>query len=226
MKTLLRTLLVTALAATPALAQTGPNAPNEPVGQHYLITKDDLPAPYATESVSNSGDLKPIPGPLVLNLPEGFTVNLFATGFDHARWLATAPNGDIFLAESRENRIVVLRDADGDGVPDEVDLFSEQNLISTGGGATATPASTDVGMTIVLGGAASSSGYGQRNSASWRRAIPVATWYSTGSSTIASKPSTARGRKKRRWVCPFSFFQISKPTVSHGGSSIGFTLPW
>lgn len=123
MTTLLHSLLVTALAATPALAQTGPNAPNELVGQHYLITQDDLPAHYAPESVSNSGDLKPIPDPLVLNLPEGFTVNLFATGFDHARWLATAPNGDIFLAESRENGIVVLRDADGDGVAETESVY-------------------------------------------------------------------------------------------------------
>jgi glucose/arabinose dehydrogenase len=123
MTTFLRTLLITALAVTPALAQTGPNEPNEAVGQHYLITGDDLPAPYATESVSNSGDLNSIPDPPVLNLPEGFTVNLYATGFDHARWLATAPNGDIFLAESREGHIMVLRDADGDGVAETQTVY-------------------------------------------------------------------------------------------------------
>ena len=123
MTSFLRTLLITALAVTPALAQTGPNEPNEAVGQHYLITGDDLPAPYATESVSNSGDLNSIPEPPVLNLPEGFTVNLFATGFDHARWLATAPNGDIFLAESREGHIMVLRDADGDGIAETQSVY-------------------------------------------------------------------------------------------------------
>ena len=132
MTTLLRTLVIAALAATPALAQTSPNAPNEPVGQHYLITQDDLPAPYATESVSNSGDLHRIPDPPVLNLPRGFTVNLFATGFDHARWLATAPNGDIFLAESREGQIMVLRDADGDGVAETQSVYWSRMNLPTG----------------------------------------------------------------------------------------------
>ena len=52
----------------------------------------------------------------------------------------------------------VKADSDGDGVPDEVDLYTEPNIISAGGAAAAPPASTDIGMTIVLGGAATASG--------------------------------------------------------------------
>lgn len=52
----------------------------------------------------------------------------------------------------------VKADADGDGVPDEVDLYSEKNVISVGGSAALAPASTESGMTIILGGAATASG--------------------------------------------------------------------
>jgi len=116
-------LFAVVLTAVPARSQTDLSGPNEPVSHHFLITQADLPEPFATESVANSGSIRPIPDPPVLNLPEGFTVNLFAAGFDHARWLATAPNGDVFLAESKPGRIMVLRDADGDGEAETESLF-------------------------------------------------------------------------------------------------------
>ena len=77
---------------------------------------------------------------------EGLSVNAFATGLDHPRWLYVLPNGDVLVAESnapaRESgfsitnlvmknmmekagagvpsadRITLLRDTDGDGVAD------------------------------------------------------------------------------------------------------------
>jgi len=68
----------------------------------------------------------PIPNPPrdFLRAPKGFKIQLVADGLDHPRWLAVAPNNDIFVVESRleirqkdqPNRITVLRDADGDGV--------------------------------------------------------------------------------------------------------------
>jgi len=112
-----------ALTATAALAQTDLSEPNEPVGHHFLILPGDLPPPYATDSVAGGRSFAPIPDPPVLNLPEGFAVNLFATGFDNARWLAVAPGGDVFLAETRNDTLSVLRDADGDGVAETVSLY-------------------------------------------------------------------------------------------------------
>ncbi|MDG2479687.1 MAG: PQQ-dependent sugar dehydrogenase [Alphaproteobacteria bacterium] len=111
------------LAAIPARAQTDLSAPNEPVGYHLEITQADLPEPFATKSVSNGGEIVAIPDPPALNLPDGFTVELFARDFDHARWLAIAPNGDVFLAETRPGRIMALRDGDGDGVADSETIF-------------------------------------------------------------------------------------------------------
>ena len=53
-----------------------------------------------------------------LKVPEGFKVNLFADRLQHARNIKTAPDGTVFLAQSRRGRIVLLKDADGDGVAD------------------------------------------------------------------------------------------------------------
>jgi glucose/arabinose dehydrogenase len=40
--------------------------------------------------------------------PPGFVVSVFASGFRQPRWLAVAPNGDIFVADSAAGKIVVL----------------------------------------------------------------------------------------------------------------------
>jgi glucose/arabinose dehydrogenase len=41
-------------------------------------------------------------------VPAGFKVSVFARGFEMPRWLATAPNGDIFVADSGAGSVVVL----------------------------------------------------------------------------------------------------------------------
>jgi hypothetical protein len=53
---------------------------------------------------------------------------LYATGFRDPRFLLSAPNGDIFVVESRGNQINVLRDTNGDGKPDVIEIFAERNL--------------------------------------------------------------------------------------------------
>ena len=44
-----------------------------------------------------------------LRVPLGFEVKLFASGLDQPRLMRVAPNGDVFVAESRAGRIRVLR---------------------------------------------------------------------------------------------------------------------
>mgnify|MGYP001477461615 CR=1 FL=1 len=84
--------------------------------------------------------------------PPGFTVTRFADGFDHPRWLLVLPNGDVLVAESSSetqpakgvrgffqnllmkksggaqtkspDRIMLLRDADGDGVAEFKTVFA------------------------------------------------------------------------------------------------------
>lgn len=83
-----------------------------------VITPADLPKPFNTESASNSPNVVPIPPHPTLRVPAGFTVNVFAEGLDRPRWLALTPTGDVLVTETRENRIRLLRDTNGDGVAD------------------------------------------------------------------------------------------------------------
>lgn len=80
----------------------------------------------------------------------GLRVNAFATGLDHPRWLHVLPNGDVLVAESKEqpappktlmdhaaqatmrrvkaigdsaNRVSLLRDGNGDGVAETREVF-------------------------------------------------------------------------------------------------------
>ncbi|CDN16255.1 L-sorbosone dehydrogenase [Richelia intracellularis] len=40
------------------------------------------------------------------------------------RWLALTPSGDVLVTETRQNRITILRDSDGNGVADESKTFA------------------------------------------------------------------------------------------------------
>jgi len=82
----------------------------------------------------------------------GLRVSAFATSFNHPRWIYVLPNGDVLVAESASepwrprrlldipamftmwrsgamrksaNRITLLRDADGDGIPEIREAFLE-----------------------------------------------------------------------------------------------------
>ncbi len=108
----------------------------------------DLPEPYATKSKMNFSNVvgwkeneKPI-------APEGFKVRLYAEGFYNPRWMYVMPNGDVLVTEANTevgffkkigaviigankadnlgksaNRITILRDADGDGIPELKQTF-------------------------------------------------------------------------------------------------------
>jgi glucose/arabinose dehydrogenase len=86
--------------------------------------KPKLPAPYSTRSAGN-GPRKEAPPPGFLpKVPQGFRVNVFAEDFKTPRWLAVAPNGDIFVAETGANQIDVLRDPQNTGGAIEREVFA------------------------------------------------------------------------------------------------------
>ena len=65
-----------------------------------------------------------------LTVPKGFQVNVFADGLTNPRRLAIAPGAtpgkyDVFVAESKANRIRVLRETNGDGKADAKFVFTE-----------------------------------------------------------------------------------------------------
>ena len=58
-------------------------------------------------------------------VPAGFKVSVFATGFTQPRWLAVAPSGDVFVADSAAGLVVVLHDPQGKGRAESRDIFAD-----------------------------------------------------------------------------------------------------
>ena len=94
-------------------------------GTKHYIALADLPAPYSTPSAANGPHVVRQPENAALSVPPGFSVRLLAAGLSGPRLLRVAPNGDIFVAETRENRIRVLRAGDGADVPTEDLVFAD-----------------------------------------------------------------------------------------------------
>src|SRR5262249_10940103 len=84
-------------------------------GMRRRITLADLPKPFATESADNHPGIVRRPAGAWPKAPAGFVVEEFATDLKNPRLVRTAPNGDLFVAESRPGRIHVLRAPDGAG---------------------------------------------------------------------------------------------------------------
>lgn len=80
------------------------------------IAVADLPAPGATASATKPARVVAPPSDAALNVPAGFAVQVFAEGLEGPRTMKNTPEGDVLVAESRSDRLVVLRDANGDGV--------------------------------------------------------------------------------------------------------------
>lgn len=75
------------------------------------ITPDALPQPFATQSSARSPSIAARPANTAPHVPPGFEATLYASDLEQPRTLRTAPNGDVFVAESGGGRISVLRQA-------------------------------------------------------------------------------------------------------------------
>jgi glucose/arabinose dehydrogenase len=96
----------------------------EQPGTARKITVNDLPQPYATHSAENGPHLVARPENVWPKAFAGFKVELYATGLDNPRTLRTAPNGDIFLAESDAGDIRIFRGMTGDHKPELSAVFA------------------------------------------------------------------------------------------------------
>ena len=113
-----------------------------------LSQKDTLPPPNATRSSTNFSNVIGWKDGNMPVAPKGFTVSQYATGLQNPRWMYVTPNGDVLVAESNSNyrllekagavilgaskaddithsadRIILLRDNNKDGMPDEKDTL-------------------------------------------------------------------------------------------------------
>jgi len=87
----------------PAAAQDAP-------GQWFSFAPDKLAAPYATPGVDNHSELVPRPPGVLPQVPKGFAIEAYVTGLSNPRFMALAPDGDVFVTESNANRITRIRD--------------------------------------------------------------------------------------------------------------------
>jgi glucose/arabinose dehydrogenase len=93
-------------------------------GLSRIIKPEDLPKPGATSSVANFPHVVPRPSTAVPQVPPGFKVEIFAEGLSGPREMRVAPNGDIFVAETRAGRIRVLRAAHESSVLSANEIFA------------------------------------------------------------------------------------------------------
>jgi glucose/arabinose dehydrogenase len=100
-------------------------------GQKFQISLGSMPKPYATPGAGNASDTIPRPAGAMPDVPQGFAVSIFADKLTNARWMAVAPNGDVFLAEPARDggKITLLRDSNGDGKADKTFTFSSAGWV-------------------------------------------------------------------------------------------------
>jgi glucose/arabinose dehydrogenase len=88
-------------------------------GGHTQIRFEDLPPPRVGPIADNDSREAPRPPGAELHVPPGFSIRPFVEGgFANPRWMALAPNGDVFLADSEKGSVWLLRDTTGKGVAD------------------------------------------------------------------------------------------------------------
>jgi len=113
-------------------------------GVRHKITVADLPAPNPDEAVNNTAHIVVRPKDDWPIAPPGFKVTLYAGGdatpmqradakqymrlsggtFTEPRLIRTAPNGDLFLADSGAGTIVVMRGIKADGKAAQIEKFA------------------------------------------------------------------------------------------------------
>ena len=88
------------------------------------ITANNLPKPGATPSATARAQIVPRPADVWPQVPDGFKVELYATGLLNPRIIRTAPNGDLFVAETNANgEITIFRGMTADGKPQQTSTF-------------------------------------------------------------------------------------------------------
>jgi glucose/arabinose dehydrogenase len=82
----------------------------EQPGTVFHLKPSDLPKPFATPGVENSSKTVPRPNGALPQVPKGFSISLYVSGLSHPRFMALAPNGDVFLSEPDAGKITIFHD--------------------------------------------------------------------------------------------------------------------
>jgi glucose/arabinose dehydrogenase len=88
--------------------------------------KPQLPTAFSTKSAGNGPSSAKPPAGFLPTVPAGFHVNVFAKDFKNPRFLAVAPNGDVFLADLGAGEVIVMRDPQHSGAAQQREVFAEK----------------------------------------------------------------------------------------------------
>jgi glucose/arabinose dehydrogenase/cytochrome c2 len=94
-------------------------------GRQHKIDLANLPAPFSSSSARNPPKLIPRPADAQLKVPPGFSIGLFASDLQGPRRMTVAPNGDIFVIETRGGRVSVLHPTPDGRSSAGADVFAE-----------------------------------------------------------------------------------------------------
>lgn len=77
-----------------------------------------LPPPYATPSANNGPRVIPQPAGAQLHVPEGFSVGVYADGFDRPRYMLLGPGGELVMSDAADKPdgtvyVMALQKSDG-----------------------------------------------------------------------------------------------------------------
>src|SRR5580765_2437400 len=106
--------------------------------QHVQPQADKLPAPMP--GTPNFGSVAPRPDGAELKVPAGFTVSVFADNITSPRYMAYAPNGDLFVSSFASSTITVFRDGKNLGIFAARGAIAAPGAAPAGGGAPRGPA--------------------------------------------------------------------------------------
>jgi glucose/arabinose dehydrogenase len=90
-------------------------------GVMHKITLADLPAPGATAPAQNPPKIVDRPFDSKLEVLPGYAVTVYSDGLLNPRMIRTAPNGDVFVAQSQPGNIIAFH---GDPVPLATENFA------------------------------------------------------------------------------------------------------
>lgn len=100
------------------------------LGERITILASALPQPFESGSATNPPKTIPAPPDAKPKAPDGFEVSVFTEGdYTNPRLMIEGPNGDLFLADTRGDKVYLLRDKNKDG---KIDNTSERFVFAEG----------------------------------------------------------------------------------------------
>jgi len=115
-----KTVFRLALGALAAAAVAVSAATDKPVNWH------ELPEPFHSPSANNPPRVVPMPEDEELQVPEGFEVEEYLSGFDRPRFMLLGPNNEILLSDSGERqeatgKVYVINDGEKKAILEGLD---------------------------------------------------------------------------------------------------------